>query len=272
MIRQFLKNELLIQRSLGYVDSHWEERTQDAIASPDNLAIARVADAGVVDGYTIVMHNGVRVCANGYYGKGILNLLIRNNGVHEPQEERAFNEIVALLPSNCTMLELGSYWAFYSLSLLQERPAAKCFLIDPQFECLETGRFNFELNNRTGYFEQAFIGADPANKNATTSVDLFCETHSIDSLDILHADIQGYEEEMLWGASEMLSRQQITYVFISTHSNALHANCIKLLEDYGYHILASANLLETFSHDGLIVAKASNVLEPASLQISKKSN
>ena len=31
--------------------------------------------------------NGVKVYANSYYGSGMLNLLIKNKGVHEPQEE-----------------------------------------------------------------------------------------------------------------------------------------------------------------------------------------
>ena len=84
------------------------KRIDDVISSPDNAAqFQSVSEAGKLQGYFITMHNGVRVCANGYYGRGIPNMLIENKGVHEPQEERAFEAIIEHLRDDCTMLELG---------------------------------------------------------------------------------------------------------------------------------------------------------------------
>ena len=57
------------------------------IACPDNQFIPRVPDAGKLEGGQVVMHNGIKVGGMGYYGAGILNMLIENRGVHEPQEE-----------------------------------------------------------------------------------------------------------------------------------------------------------------------------------------
>ena len=37
------------------------------------------------------MHNGIQVSAMGYYGKGILNMLVRNSRVHEPEEEKGLS-------------------------------------------------------------------------------------------------------------------------------------------------------------------------------------
>jgi hypothetical protein len=36
-------------------------------------------------------------------------------GYHEPQEELVFHKVMKRLPPNATMIELGGYWAFYSL-------------------------------------------------------------------------------------------------------------------------------------------------------------
>lgn len=256
--------------AVGRVDGEWRRRIDEVISSPDNAAIPRVPDAGKLQGHVLTMHNGVRVCANGYYGNGILNMLIENKGVHEPQEERAFEAIIAHLKEDCTMLELGAYWAFYSLTLLQQRPKARCFLVEPDPANLQSGEENFRLNGRTGCFVQAGVDRTPQIKPPTVSVDAFCSDHGIDHLDILHSDIQGFELLMLEGASRMLSSGNVDYVFISTHSNSLHADCIKTLKSTGYIILADADLNETFSCDGLIVAKHKDIQKPEGLEISRK--
>ena len=68
----------------------------------------------------------------------------------------------------------------------------------------------------------------------------------------------------------MLGKKAADWVFISTHSNALHRECQDILRSYGYIIMASADLDETYSSDGLIVAKGHAGLEPATIEISKK--
>lgn len=265
-----LKSARVARKAVGKVDSLWRMRIQEVIASPDNAHIERHPDAGKLQGYTIVMHNGVRVCANGYYGGGVLNMLIDNRGVHEPQEERAFEEIIRLLPERCSMLELGAYWCFYSLSLLQQRPKATCYLVEPESQNLISGKLNFRLNQRRGDFTQAYVGKSPATSPRTIAVDAFCAEKGIEHLDILHSDIQGFELDMLEGARGFLTQGKASYVFISTHSSSLHAACLEKLQAFGYSILAEADLTETFSFDGLIVAKHASVPLPERLEISKK--
>jgi hypothetical protein len=55
-----------------------------------------------------------------------------------------------------------------------------------------------------------------------------------------------------------------------THSNKLHIECAAILESYGYIIMASADLDDTYSTDGLLVATSYAALEPATLEISRK--
>ena len=269
-MKRVLTSARLAREAVGQVDGKWRSRIDEVISAPDNAAIHRVPEAGTLHGHVITMHNGVRVCANGYYGSGILNMLIENKGVHEPQEERAFEAIIGHLPKECTMLELGAYWGFYSLSLLQQRPTAKCFLVEPDPINLLSGELNFSLNGRSGCFLQAGVGRTPQVEPKTVSVDSFCSEYRINHLDILHADIQGSELDMLEGAQRMLSSGRVDFIFISTHSNTLHADCMAKLEAVGYVILADANLDSTFSHDGLIVAKHSRIGEPSTVLITRR--
>ena len=78
-----------------------------------------------------------------------------SDGVHEPQKELVFAQVIETLPERPVMLELGAYWGFYSLSLLQERPAADCHLVEPDSENLSCGRLNFRLNRRQDCFTKA---------------------------------------------------------------------------------------------------------------------
>lgn len=268
--RVYLTSPAMTQRSIGRVDPVWRHRIDEAVASPDNEQIPRVPEAGRVEDYHVTMHNGVKVCANGYYGGGMLNLLIENRGVHEPQEERVFEEVLALLDEAPTMLELGAYWGFYSLSLLQQRPEAKCYLVEPNSFNLASGKLNFRLNEREGRFTRARVG--DANKRfpKMIAVDPFCEEHGVERLTILHADIQGAESTMLDGARRMLAEQRVDYVFVSTHSKELHADCLSALRSHGYAIFASVDTDESFSCDGLIVAARPGVALPAPIELSKR--
>ncbi len=261
------------QLALSDVSPEWRGRIDDVVSCVDNAYIPRVHDAGLLHDGWLTMHNGIQVSALGYYGAGIMNMLIENKGVHEPQEERAFGEILRHLPAGSTMLEVGAYWGFYSIWFAKNVLQARCFLIEPFDINLRSGRMNFKRAGLSATFEQAYIGALNGKGHDGTpvvSVDSFCERKCIKRLSILHADVQGAEADMLRGAKRMLSNQKIDYCFVSTHSDALHYECIDLLKEQGYIILASADLHETYSVDGLIVAKCGTIEKPETLPITKK--
>jgi FkbM family methyltransferase len=263
----------LSSESVAVVTPEWRERIDDVKNAHDNAYIARGPNAGVLKDGWITMHNGIEVSALGYYGAGVLNMLIENRGVHEPEEERAFGEVLKNVDKNSTMLELGAYWGFYSLWFKKSISGSRCFLIEPDLANLKSGQANFARNAEEAVFDHAYIGSSStvtADGVKVVSVDSFCDERAIDTLAILHADIQGSEVEMLRGASRMLREQRIDFIFISTHSNELHADCTKLLESYHYQILADANLNETYSYDGVIVAKSAQRIEPERLTINRK--
>jgi hypothetical protein len=149
------------------------------------------------------------------------------------------------------MLELGAYWAHYSMWLKQTHPQAVCHMVEPDPANLEAGRENFRANGFTGEFHQGLVG------RGGFQVDAFLRTHGFDHLDILHADIQGFEAEMLDGAAEALAAHRVDRVFVSTHSESLHISVEATLRSHGYHIeISSPPEGHTTSFDGFILASA----------------
>ncbi|HEX8059454.1 MAG TPA: FkbM family methyltransferase [Cyclobacteriaceae bacterium] len=255
------------------VTPYWRARIDKVKLSSDNQRINHTPDAGKVFPEYQLMHNGVRITLGSYYDYGNTHLLIENKGVHEPQEEFIFQEILPFIKEGGTMMELGSYWAFYSLWFATRVKNARCIMIEPDPHKMNFGKLNFKLNNRTGRFRMGFIDGftDTGKSIPTYDVDYLMKEFKVDFLDILHSDIQGYELNMLRGAAKALGEHKIGYAFISTHSNELHQQCIDELKKYGYVIVADANLDESYATDGVIVAKLPGVAGPESLKISKAS-
>ncbi len=257
--------------------SNWKNRIQDAVASPDNAYIPRVHRAGQIINGELIMHNGLRVGELSYDGEGPRNLMVANRGVHEPQEERVFQEVLRVLPPGSVMLELGSSWAFYSMWFYREVAEARCFCVEPAPDNLPMGQKNFALNfgekPARVQFEQAYVDAtDDVAGDGTPilSVDSLMAKYSIVRLAILHADTQGHEVNVLLGAQNALAARTIDYIFLSTHTNELHRKCLARLKKHRYVVLADVDLLETFSFDGLIVARREELEGPGVFSLSRK--
>lgn len=253
----------LIQMVEGHVREHWVERINKVINADDNKFIPRCRDAGkIIDGF-LIMHNGIKIDPLSYYSFPMLKMLIDNKGVHEPEEESAFQKVLKQLNPgrDLNMLELGAYWSFYSMWLLSVFPKARCIMVEPDKKNLFCGMRNFAINNFKGKFIHAGIGKVKRRRQNITSVDDLCRENKIDFLDILHSDIQGFEYEMLEGAKRMLLEQRIGYVFISTHSNDLHVKCQKALTNYGFKEVRSVDLNESSSWDGILVMRAAHYLK-----------
>jgi hypothetical protein len=226
-------------------------RFREIIMDPLNLAIRRHPDAGLIDGQTVVLHNGNRagiVGQHAYYGSFSAILAI-NRGVHEPLQEYVFQQMIKRLGPHPVMIELGAYWAHYSMWLKGERPGAHTFLVEPVSEYLEVGRRNFTINGYEGDFIKAFVGRD------AWALDTFSKAKHLAHVDVLLADIEGFEVEMLEGAKATLANKMVDYLFISTHSQDLHNSVVSMLEAHAYQIEVSSDYAHhTTSCDGLVVA------------------
>lgn len=251
----------------------WNQRISLIQDSCDSRTIQRAANAGEIRGGIQTLHNGLRVIAGSYFGIPGSRLLRATGGIHEPQEEKAFAQVVAAMPSGASMIELGAYWAYYSAWFAKDVPDARCFLLEPDERNLRMGERNFALNGLRGRFFNFASGAASSaspGKVPVISVDDFLRQQNLQRIDLLHSDIQGWEQEMLSGARESLHRHAIGYAFISTHSEDLHRTCTETLTNAGYRIVTSVTLAESYSVDGLIIAKAPGMPGPDQIAVSPR--
>lgn len=241
------------------VNQLWRKRIDLVKSSADNALIPRIPEAGNIVNGKQIMHNGIKVNLGSYYGIEVSRLLEENKGVHEPEEELMFSGILKKIPESGTMIELGSFWAFYSMWFCKEIKNAKSFMIEPDSFNIESGKRNFKLNNFKGSFFQYFIGKKSVAATTGTStiaVDDFVKQNNITFIDMLHSDIQGFELDMLHGAQDCFNKRMIRYIFISTHENNLHYQCVDFLKANNFIVLKSVDKNETCSEDGLIVGVA----------------
>ena len=241
-------------------------------------ALPRVADAGQVltrpDGVRVqVMHNGLLVPADGYCGPWMTRLIQLCRGHHEPQEERLFHEAVRTLPRDAAMIEVGGNWSYYSAWFLQGAPGRRVVVLEPDPANRAVGEETMRLNGLQADFVAAFAGAAPAppapfatERSGTLllpcmSVPQLMEGHSITRLDLLHLDAQGAELAVLQGCEPCLRAGRIGTVFVSTHAYQItgdpltHQRCLALLRGCGAVIEVEHDPYESFSGDGLIVAR-----------------
>jgi precorrin-6B methylase 2 len=217
------------------------------------------------------MHNGTRVVAGSYFGLFGSHLLTATRGIHEPQEEFAFGRVIEQLRPGSTMVELGAYWGYYSLWFSKVVPNARCLLLEPDCRNLRMGERNFQANGVEGKFFNYAVGAVSGcfpGEIATISVDDLMRQERIETIDLLHSDIQGWELSMLEGAASALRERAIHYLFISTHSEELHRSCTKHLKAADYIVVTSVAPEQSYSVDGLIVAKAPGIQGPDQIEVS----
>lgn len=251
-------------------DGEDELRVRTTIQCQDAVHIPKVEGAGECFGENQKfqrMHNGVIIHRGSYHGEWMTKVIQELRGHHEPQEEKVFAAVLPYLKPGSVMVELGSFWAYYSLWFQRSVPHAVSILVEPNIEKLEVGREHFRLNSFEGTFIRGFVGDESIHDAVFTdwdgkksnipqiSVDGLMREYQLDSLDILHADVQGAEFDMLKGAIKALIGYKIKYFFISTHGHE-HKRCKRFLLNHGYFIVAEHSVLQSYSGDGLIVARS----------------
>ena len=285
-LRKYLRKHSFIRKIIAYYiapsglfdnyfrnftpSTYWQNRIDEVLQSSDLKLIPTVDNAGQIVRGKQVMHNGLKVYIGSYYGPEFTKMFILSKGIHEPQEERIFMEVLKGLPPGALMIELGSFWSFYSMWFNKEIPGAVNIMVEPDSFNIGQGKRNFRLNKMKGEFIRSYVGRAYNEKENILSIDKLVQEKNIGFIHILHSDIQGYEYEMLMGAENTINENKIGYLFISTHSNEIHQNCLAFLEQKKYIIISSINLDETFSEDGLIVARHQQFKGIDLIPVSKK--
>ena len=247
------------------IDKEILERVNTTISCRDCDYIPKVDNAGEVVENFQIMHNGVKVMHEGYHGEWMAKIIKELKGHHEPQEEKAFYEILKNVDPGGVMLELGCNWSYYSLWFNKSIKDAKNIMIEPTDKKLEVGKQNFKINNAQGYFEKAFIGSNSEINSKFIDwdsrvyeinklcIDDIVEKYNLEKIDILHSDIQGAEVEMLQGSVKSILENKIKFFVISTHGDNIHQYCKNFLEKYNFNIICEHTVSESYSADGLIV-------------------
>ena len=284
-LRTFLRTNPVTGRLVTWGWQHYLTALAEA-APGDCDPVPKVPGAGRTfadpDGTAYhLMHNGLKVVANGYYDATFSEVIRVLRGHHEPQEERVFHEVLPALPDAPCMIEAGGYWAYYSMWLKLARPRARVVVVEPIDSHRAVGEANVALNGMTAEFVRAAVGEasrPPADVSLEgvrvpaleqVCVDDVMARFDLPFVHVLHADVQGAELEMLGGAAGALAGKRVGYVFLSTHGDRLHARCRDYLTVHGYGVVAEHTRRESFTTDGLIVAKAPGFPGPDRVPISR---
>jgi len=234
-----------------------QQRTDLIKKCKDADYMPRHKDAGKIIGNVQIMFNGLKIVKDCYYGDLITPMIEYHKGVHEPQEEKCFYEILKHIKEGSVMMELGSYWAYYSMWFNVEIKNAKNIMIDSDPACLNVGKENFKLNNLEGIFIHGRI--------PQFNIIKYMDDNNIDNVAILHSDIQSSELSLIQNIQNDLHR--FDYFFIGTHTDEIHYSILNTFKNKGLKILCEFSMVESYQCDGLIVA--TNVEDAEIIEISK---
>ncbi len=249
------------------------ERVQMTLSCRDTEAIPKVDGAGAVivqEGLRIqLMHNGVKVVADGYCGAWMTQIIEGLKGHHEPQKELVFHALLRHVRPATRIVELGAWWAYYACWYLREVPDSTALCIEPCLDHLRVGEQNAVLNGVSGrvIFKNAWIGRKQDGQFLAHSVEgLRClDMEAIlesagGPIEMLHVDIQGAEIGLIESMGDAVSTGAIRFIVVSTHHESIsgaaftHDDCIRAIRRLGGVILAEHSVEESYSGDGLIVA------------------
>jgi FkbM family methyltransferase len=279
---------------LDHLEPAAVQRVLMTISCRDADRLPKVEGAGGVfelDGLSVQrMHDGTLIEEGCYYGPWMTEIIRTLRGHHEPQEEVAFHEVLERLVSTdpaASMIELGSFWAYYSMWFHKRTQGNRIVALEPDPSYLEIGRRNFALNGMNATFLHGAIGGSPGQKVAFTtestgeSVEVvqydlasLMEETGLDQVGLLMVDIQGLENLLVERAAELFSSGAIRFMIVSTHhhlisGNALtHQRVLELLRGYGAHVIAEHTVGESYSGDGLIAVSFDERDRDMSVEIS----
>ena len=260
-----------------------QKRIEMTVNCRDSALIPKIAGAGMVfeneegDTYQL-MHNGLKVIAGGYYGTWMTEIIRQLQGHHEPQEEKVFHEINKRASYSGLMIELGCFWAYYSLWFLKNHPERKAVGLEPDPIHLDIAKQNRSANHLCDQLSilQGLSTAFSQQNSVITSetgIRLDLKGYTVEDLlrlsgkseiEILHCDAQGAESHVVEQIISLGIEKRLRYCIISTHAYEItgdpltHQKCLERLMTSGAHIIAEHDVHESFSGDGLIAASFSS--------------
>ena len=202
--------------------------------------------------------------------------------VQHEEEYDIFQQVLSYVENkdNPVMIEVGSNWALWSLCFRHKFPTGKNILIELGKRQLLVGIKNFDLN---GFSQQHYWGGvflDDSGTFCNRENDLEYEKiegeyfddsidgdivgpqldfidiwskEELDTVDILHMDIQGSELPLMHQLRESNLLSSVRTVVIATHSKSIHADIKNILLENGYSLTCESDY-GTVGGDGMICA------------------
>ena len=179
------------------------------------------------------------------------------------EEIRLFEEILLDIDNceNPVMMEVGCYWALWSLLFRKKFTKGKNILVELGKRQLSVGKYNFYLND---YDCSAYHGGFCIDESATlhnkdSDIEYPVEENEdlkkfipeagetkglvgpnldfldiwnkegIDTIDLLHMDVQGSELAIIASIVSLLQEKKIKNLIVATHSLPIHMTILQLL-------------------------------------------
>jgi len=263
---------------LDHLELAAAERVRMTISCHDTDSLPKVPGAGDVllhEGTLVQrMHNGLLIEEGCYYGPWMTEIIRALGGHHEPQEELVFHRVLERLAATedaPTMVELGSFWAYYTMWFLSSAGAGRAVCMEPDPAYLDVGRRNLALNGLSATFVHGAVGREPGFRTTftaeSTGEDVDVVQHDLASLlaatdldrvSLLMVDIQGFEIPLLERAADLLRGGRVRFAIVSTHHHQIsgdpltHQRTLALLRECGAHVIAEHSVGESYSGDGLV--------------------
>jgi FkbM family methyltransferase len=219
-------------------------------------------------------------------GTDRLLVLPRFRGVPESYEPEAWHQIMSLLKPDSVVVDVGAYIGLYTVAIARRMgPAGKVIAFEPDPDSFAALKAHVQLNRVSDHVEliQAAAGAESgtvpfeagrhsmsriAGKQAKdTNVVRAVRLDTVlanKRVDILKIDVEGFEEQVVRGASGILEspgRAPHT-IFIEVHPYAWEElgvtseSLLKLLESSGYRVFdLQGRAITSITTYGQIVAK-----------------
>ena len=165
------------------------------------------------------------------------------------------------------MVEIGSYWALWSLLFRNKFPDGINILVEMFAEKLQVGIDNFCLNGFTdnvyayhGGVSLSESGSihDAGTMGPEVTLGQLMEAANVSKLDFVHCDIQGSELEFLKAHTDIFEQKRILHIVVGTHphiseNKQIHEDVIEFLESNGYEIVCE---YPRTTDDGYVYARA----------------
>lgn len=235
-----------------------------------------------MENYKIIEYRGIKLM-DGINTRPHANMEITSHN----SESDMFDEILEKIHNkkNPVMIEVGSWWAFWSLSFRKKYPDGKNILVELGKRHISIGINNFKLNNfsETHYWGGFFLGDSNTYSNLESNyyfeklpneyfdenligkmvgpelnfVDIY-SIEKLDKIDLLHMDIQGSEMNLindLFLNYNFLLRDKIDNMVIATHSDKIHNDLKSILSESGFNFIKDMNFGSVGGDGMLIVSK-----------------